>query len=189
MTRELWKFYSPRSLGAGRYRRDMRDIAFTTDRLTCRPWLESDVDWYLHARDEEIMRWTREAENPSREEWLAAQSTSAAGDSVRTAAVVDEHGELIGNVGARRLADGIELFFWIVVAKRGHGYATELLRGAASWAVESLDADRLELQIHPANTPSTRVAERAGFEFVGLRQTCDSCADEQGRVAIYSKAA
>ena len=189
MTRELWKFYSPRSRRAGRYRRCMRDIVFSTDRLSCRPWLDADVEWYLGAIDEEILRWTREPGNLTREDWMAARHRTAAGDSVRTAAVVDDHGELAGNLGVRRLEDGVELFYWIARDKRGSGYATELLIGAEAWAVSSLGVDRLELQIHPANESSTRVAERAGFEFVGLRRTCDTCADELGRVAIYAKVA
>ena len=43
----------------------------------------------------------------------------------------------------------------------------------------------IELEIHPQNEASIRVAQRAGFAFAELRQSCDSCADTDGNVAIY----
>jgi [ribosomal protein S5]-alanine N-acetyltransferase len=58
--------------------------------------------------------------------------------------------------------------YWLRPEARGRGAATEAVRLVAGWAFGELGIDRISLITDPANTPSQRVAERAGFEREGL---------------------
>lgn len=164
----------------------MDDPIFSTRRLSTRPWSPADVEWYLDVLDDEIIRWTREPTDLTEEMWQAAREASSRGDTVRTVAVMDANGLPVGNLGLRKTDDAHEFFYWISADARGSGRATELLQGAVEWAKNSLAPTVIELQIHPDNRASIRVAEHVGFRFDGFRDTCDVCADEQGRVAIYT---
>ena len=81
----------------------------------------------------------------------------------------------------------VELRYWIVDGARGRGYATEALRGAVAWWGGVADVERFRLDIHPENVGSHRVAERAGFAFDRYEESCDTCADDQGRVAVFMR--
>jgi RimJ/RimL family protein N-acetyltransferase len=166
----------------------MDDPIFTTRRLSTRPWSPADVEWYLDVLDDEIIRWTREPSDVTEEMWQAAREASSRGETVRTVAVMDGNGLPVGNLGLRRHADSYEFFYWISPGARGSGRATELLGGAVEWARRSLAPTVVELQIHPDNLASIRVAEHVGFRFDGYREASDACADEQGRVAVYTLA-
>ncbi|WP_285577036.1 GNAT family N-acetyltransferase [Actinoallomurus iriomotensis] len=48
-------------------------------------------------------------------------------------------------------------------ATSGHGYVAEAVRLAVPYAFEELGLTRLDAYIQPANTPSRRVVEEAGF--------------------------
>jgi RimJ/RimL family protein N-acetyltransferase len=54
--------------------------------------------------------------------------------------------------------------YWLARGHRGHGHATAAVRLVAEWAFEGPGVERLEITADPENTPSIRVAERAGFE-------------------------
>ncbi|HEY7258225.1 MAG TPA: GNAT family protein [Gaiellales bacterium] len=54
--------------------------------------------------------------------------------------------------------------YWLAREHRGRGHATAAVRLVAGWAFDVLAIARLEITADPENTPSIRVAERAGFE-------------------------
>lgn len=54
----------------------------------------------------------------------------------------------------------------------GHGYTTEAVRLLVEYLFGCKRVNRLQLNIHPDNTPSRRVAEKAGFTFEGLMRGC-----------------
>ncbi len=91
---------------------------------------------------------------------------------------------LVGKLGVEMHPESVELSYWIAAPFRGRGLATELLRAATEWAALSGPAV-IELRIHPGNTASIGVAERVGYRFFGFECSCESCADDQGRVAVY----
>jgi RimJ/RimL family protein N-acetyltransferase len=163
----------------------MQDMVFATARLTIRPWTDADAEWYVNARDEDIVRWTRESEPLTPEGWMRERVRIAANDGAHRGAIVDDAGVPVGNIGARSGIEDVELFYWIESSARGNGYATEALAGAVDWFREHHSVDVFTLEIHPQNAASIAVAERAGFSFAGLRESCDSCADEDGNVAVY----
>ena len=64
--------------------------------------------------------------------------------------------------------DAVEFGYWLAAAARGRGLATRALQLVSAAVIARLRPSRLELRTTLGNTPSERVAERAGFERVGL---------------------
>lgn len=64
-----------------------------------------------------------------------------------------------------------ELGYLLAPHARGRGLATTAVRAAAGWALDGLGLNRVQIRVEVGNTPSLRVAERAGFRAEGrLRQ-------------------
>ncbi len=84
-------------------------------------------------------------------------------------------GKFIGEVGAadfKRIIspplEGMPECAWSLdPAVHGRGYASEALSAALGWLDVNLNAVRFSCIIDPANAPSIRVAEKAGFRLVG----------------------
>jgi RimJ/RimL family protein N-acetyltransferase len=53
--------------------------------------------------------------------------------------------------------------YWVAEPARGRGVCTRALRLLATWALESLELQRVELITDPENAASQRVAEKVGF--------------------------
>ncbi len=151
-----------------------------------RPWRPSDAAWYLHARDDEILRWTTEPAELTFADF-AAGLAELDGRNRAGFAIVDEEGELVGNVAAVRTEETADLSYWVAGAARGRGAATFALAAMTKWVVENWPVDRLELQINPDNAASVVVAERAGYTSDGRRDSCLSCAGADGKVLIYAQ--
>lgn len=92
------------------------------------------------------------------------------GVSANFVIVDSESGELLGGCGVIRLdaPDRVaEIGYWLTVDARGRGVMTRAVRMVSEWVLRDLDFTRLELQTDVRNTPSQRVAERAGFHREG----------------------
>lgn len=165
----------------------METPIITAEEIVLRPWARADADWYVNARDAEVLRWTREPAD------LTAQDCVRRFTAMRLAAdragfaITGRGGELLGNLGVWLSAHRAELSYWVSSPARGHGIATKALRAASDWALESFPVDVLELETHPDNRASQIVAERAGYSFAGTRPSCDSCADAAGNVAVFER--
>jgi RimJ/RimL family protein N-acetyltransferase len=80
--------------------------------------------------------------------------------------------EFVGIVFLRLREDmTIEIAYGTTPDHRGRGIATRALRRTCQWLFEERSAARIELLIAQGNGASRRVAEKAGFEFRGVRQT------------------
>lgn len=65
-----------------------------------------------------------------------------------------------------------EIGYWVRQSAASHGYVTEAVRVLAQFALDDLDARRIEITCDADNHASRRVAERAGFTLEGtLRNT------------------
>ena len=167
----------------------MKDVHAETDRLIIRPWKPDECEWYVEHVDDKILRWTNEPEYVDPETWEAARLAQESSDEVRRSAITRrDDGTLLGNIGVRRNAASMEIFYWVGSEHRGHGVATEALV-ALSLATEEDYGLPLELRIGPNNFVSRNVAEKAGYRFAGYRDSCENCADEKGRVAVYRRLA
>jgi RimJ/RimL family protein N-acetyltransferase len=88
-------------------------------------------------------------------------------DPERTFAIEEvETGSFFGVVTVR-LREGGSVGYWLGPAARGRGFMTEAVRAVVDWAREQ-GIGRLFLMAHPENVASQRVAEKAGFRYVGM---------------------
>lgn len=77
-----------------------------------------------------------------------------------------EHDRMLGALGL--MLDGprsAELAYWVRPENRRQGLALRGLRALTPWAQVDLGLSRVWLEINPDNTPSLRVAVRAGYHF------------------------
>ncbi len=74
----------------------------------------------------------------------------------------------LGGVRLFLHGEAVEFGYWLAADARGRGLATRALQLASAAVVSRLRPSRLELRTTLGNGPSERVAERAGFERVGL---------------------
>jgi len=68
------------------------------------------------------------------------------------------------NRGWRVCLTGYEL----ARASQGRGFMREALRAAYAWGFDAMSLDRIEAQVHPANTPSLALLNSLGFVEEGL---------------------
>lgn len=99
-------------------------------------------------------------------------------------------GQLLGCTGLHNVnweLRAFEIGYWLRASALGSGYATEATRLLAAFALDELNAVRVELACEAANERSRRVAERSGFTFEGRLR--NALADVNGNPAdwlIYS---
>jgi len=77
---------------------------------------------------------------------------------------------LVGSSGLQGIdweVPKFEIGYWCRTGFTGRGYITEAVLGIAEFAFDTLGARRVEIRCDSRNLPSTRVAERAGFELEG----------------------
>lgn len=100
-------------------------------------------------------------------------------------------GELVGSSGLHRMnwqSRKFEIGYWVRTSCSRQGYITEAVEAITNYAIEELQANRIEIRCDSRNTPSARVAERSGFTLEGILRN-DVC-DAEGNLRdtmIYSK--
>lgn len=110
---------------------------------------------------------------------------------IRLLLVNKETGHLVGSSGLHRIdwqVRKFEIGYWVRTSCAGQGYITEAVSAIADFAVQELQAARLEIRCDSRNTQSVRVAERAGFTLEGILR--NDKLDVQGALRdtmIYSK--
>ena len=145
--------------------------------------------------DEDILRYTRVpagADEQFVRGWIARYESgwddgTRAGFSVRGhdatflgfAAVVEL--DLANHEG--------ELGYMIAPAARGRGVSLRALELLTRWCFDDLGLIRAELRIDVANTPSLRVAERAGYRQDGILRNVHFKDRLRSDVAVWSRLA
>jgi ribosomal-protein-alanine N-acetyltransferase len=149
--------------------------------LLLRPWAADDADAVLAAfADPLISRWNPRLPLSGPEAartWLASRTTGwASGQSCSWAVADAGTGELLASMGLRYIDPidhGAVASYWTVPAARGRGVAPRALAAATEWAFADLGLHRVQLAHVVANTPSCRVAQKAGFTLEATtRGTC-----------------
>lgn len=91
-----------------------------------------------------------------------------------------ETGQLVGSSGLHRIdweSRKFEIGYWLGTPFGNKGYMTEAVAAITNYAVQELQANRIEIRCDGRNLRSARVAERLGFTLEGiLRQ--DKCAED-----------
>jgi len=149
--------------------------------------------------DEEVQRFTRVPAGADLDFvrlWIARyesgwQDGTRAGFAVRDAS--GGHGGgggLLGFAAAVELdldTREAELGYMVVPAARGRGVALRSLDLLTRWCFDALGLIRLELRIDPANAPSLRIAERAGYVQEGVLRNTYVKDGVRADVAVWSR--
>jgi RimJ/RimL family protein N-acetyltransferase len=137
--------------------------------IALRPWSEADADEMAACLDgdEDIARWLDRIPQP----YTVADALGFFSQTSQTTfAVVDAAGGgVLGGIGItwNEAKDVAEIGYWARKEARGRGVTTRALRLAGGLAFEQ-GAARVQLRADVENTPSRRVAEKAGFTAEGV---------------------
>ncbi len=137
--------------------------------IALRPWSEADADEMAACLDgdEDIARWLDRIPQP----YTVADALGFFSQTGQTTfAVVDAAGGgVLGGIGItwNEAKDVAEIGYWARKEARGRGVTTRALRLAGGLAFEQ-GAARVQLRADVENTPSRRVAEKAGFTAEGV---------------------
>lgn len=87
-------------------------------------------------------------------------------------------GLLLGSSGLHRIdwhARKFEIGYWVRTSFEKQGYVTEAVNAITSFAVQELQANRIEIRCDSRNLRSAKTAERSGFTLEGIlrNDTCD----------------
>jgi len=100
-------------------------------------------------------------------------------------------GVLVGACGLHRIdwtVRRFEIGYWRRAGLGGHGIVTEAVRALNRMAFDRLGARRVEIRMDDVNTPSRKVAERAGFTFEGLLRRDTLNVDGESRdTRVYAR--
>jgi RimJ/RimL family protein N-acetyltransferase len=147
------------------------------DDLLLRPGRESDSEAVRAVYSEpDIRRWMGWDDRPPDEAEARAniERAAQAWDERAWAVfrIVDTAAdEVVGGVNLRLGDHAVaEVSYFLRASARGRGFATRAVRLATRWAFDELGIERIELRVHPDNTASRRVAERAGFAREGVER-------------------
>jgi RimJ/RimL family protein N-acetyltransferase len=153
------------------------------DLIVLRRWNEHDVDYLVDTLGSEpdISRWTRVPwpyERRHAEDFLALEQRGWEAGTDAVFAITDAAtGAPCGAVGIHRLGGRTvrrsaflpdEIGYWLAASGRGCGRATRAVALVTGWVLGPLGCRRVNLQVADGNDSSRRVAERAGFRYVGL---------------------
>lgn len=151
-------------------------LIISTPRLTLRPLVQADAHALLSIfSDADVVRHLSHREWPdlahAHREIATIIEENRSGVALKLGVVLRETGELAGSVklynflpSCRRCEIGYVLGapYW------GQGYIGEAVQAVIDHAFINLDLNRIEADIDPANTASSKILTRLGFEHEGL---------------------
>jgi RimJ/RimL family protein N-acetyltransferase len=146
--------------------------SLSDDQVRLRAFVESDTSAVAAAmEDGEISRWTATIPWPysvaDARSWILSHAQRRESGRGLDLAITTG-GDALGAVGLEvewRTRCG-QIGYWMARAHRGRGFATRAVVLVASWALDSLQLQILQLFTMTDNTASQRVAAKAGFEVV-----------------------
>lgn len=151
------------------------DAIIRTERLTLRPFQESDIDAVQQGGDDPLTQAWLPLPSPYTREIAASWCRKLAGEMYSTGQAlpraIELDGVLAGCIDLKHIDErsrSCEIGYWTVPAVRGRGVMVEAVAGLARWVLTDMGYQRVELRIAPGNTASLRVAEKAGFVREGV---------------------
>ena len=153
---------------------DISNVVLTSERLTLRPWKESDLnDFYEYASVDgvgQMAGW-----NPHRniEESKAILSRFIEGKHVFA---LEYQGKVIGSLGVEAYNEenypeldnlqGRELGYVLSKAFWGNGFMPEAVKAVIEWLFNDIRLDFILVGHFDWNVQSKRVAEKCGFRYI-----------------------
>jgi RimJ/RimL family protein N-acetyltransferase len=173
---------------------DLTTEVVRTERLVLRPYRSDDVDAVFRAcQDPDILRWLTVPSPYTRDdavEFVTQISVSARAEKRGLLTAVEADGEFVGSAGVHDLTGGLlgpGIGYWLAPWGRGRGYAAEVARGLADWALAH-GAPRVHLFADVENAASQAVARRAGFSDEGVVRSCLPYRDgNRGDAVLFSR--
>jgi len=152
-------------------------VIIETPRLLLRQWQTADLDPYAALfANPRVTQHTRpiprERIEAFAESFLRQWHEHSFGPF---AAIEKSTGRWVGQIGLNRLdelprPDNVEVGFELLPEFWGQGLATEGARACLRFGFEEVGLERIISVTNPANAPSRRVLEKAGFIYQGLRE-------------------
>ena len=154
--------------------RNQPQPTFSVGELTVRPWMASDAGALVAAYgDRDIQQWhARSMTGDEAATWLASWAGRWRAETGASWAVTQQN-VLVGRVGFRTISlpEGLaEVAYWTVPAARGRNIAARAVQATATWMFRSVGLNRVELNHSTLNTPSCRIAQKAGFRYEGTKR-------------------
>ncbi|WBW95634.1 GNAT family N-acetyltransferase [Oceanirhabdus sp. W0125-5] len=152
------------------------NLPIETERLIIRKWREEDFQSYNFLCQESIRGhffdgWAMEeddAKNFFHWQLSKYENMDPIGDIIGLAIIEKSTGKIVGHggIGKHDDVDETEIFYGIVKAYRGKGYATEASRGITSWALDTFSIPYIIGTVGLDNIESQKVLERSGYNFI-----------------------
>ena len=153
---------------------DITGVVLTSERLTLRPWRESDLsDFYAYARVDGVGQLAGWKPHRNLEESRAILSHFIAGKHVFA---LEHQGKVIGSLGIEKynegnypeLADlqGRELGYVLSKDYWGRGLMPEAVRTVIAYLFDGIGLDFILVGHFDWNTQSRRVIEKCGFRYI-----------------------
>ena len=153
---------------------DITNVVLTTERLTLRPWRESDLnDFYEYASVDgvgQMAGW-----NPHRN---AEESKMILGSFIKhkKTFALEHKGKVIGSLGIEEYSEenypeldslqGREIGYVLSKAYWGQGLMPEAVKAVINWLFNEEHLDFIIVGHFDRNTRSKRVVEKCGFQYV-----------------------
>lgn len=170
---------------------DITEIVLTTDRLTLRPWRETDLaDFYEYARVDGVGQMAGWIPHQSVEESKMILAHFIEGKHVFA---LEYQGKVIGSLGVEKyreenypeLADlqGRELGYVLSKTYWGQGLMPEAVKAVIRWLFDEVGLDFIICGHFVRNDRSRRVIEKCGFRYIKTVQfetkydTVENCWD------------
>jgi RimJ/RimL family protein N-acetyltransferase len=145
-----------------------------TERLVIRCWHPRDAPLLREAIDSSLeelrpwMPWAREEPKPLPDTVHQLRRFRGAfdlGQDYFYGVLSADESQVVGGTGlhTRVGADAFEIGYWIRTGWTGAGLATEVAAALTRVAFALCGADRLEIHVDPANTPSCRIPQKLGY--------------------------
>lgn len=153
---------------------DITNVVLTTDRLTLRPWRESDLnDFYEYASVDgvgQMAGW-----NPHRNVEESKQILSYFIGGKKTFAL-EYQGKVIGSLGIEEYSEenypelaelqGREIGYVLAKAYWGQGLMPEAVKAVIDWLFNEEKLDFIIVGHFDRNNQSRRVVEKCGFQYI-----------------------
>lgn len=165
--------------------------SFESDRLLIRSALWGDGAAVNEAVQESLdelrpwMPWARLLPTPEQSEASIrrARLEFLERKDLRLLLFKKDSGELVGSSGLHRIdwqTRKFEIGYWVRTSCSRQGYITEAVHAITNYAVQELQANRIEIRCDSRNSQSARIAERSGFTLEGILRG-DKC-DVNGKL-------